>query len=104
MQVDADEDGLVVFDPSAIPSGSYEVPQAVLDWLLDREHEPASPAWVSVEERLPERGVWVLVVYRGHVQCMAYRWTGEVWESPNDDADPAEREDFTHWAPLPSPL
>lgn len=60
--------------------------------------------WISVEERLPESYVKVLVVLRGLVECRhltdpisGQQW----WVSPTTSA--SEIELATHWMPLPAP-
>ena len=59
--------------------------------------------WISVEERLPEKGVFV-VVYYGHFignLMDVYMWDGECWRSSTGYLEDAEN--ITHWMPLPKP-
>jgi Protein of unknown function (DUF551) len=66
------------------------------------------PGWISVKERLPELGEWVIVVIGGNVQrtmcrlqqCYPY---ASRWEWQDSDADVAPLEAVTHWQPLPTP-
>lgn len=63
----------------------------------------ALPRWISVEERLPEKGVFV-VVYYGHFignLMDVYMWDGECWRSSTGYLEDAEN--ITHWMPLPEP-
>lgn len=63
----------------------------------------ALPRWISVEERLPEKGVFV-VVYYGHFignLMDVYMWDGECWRSSSGYLEDAEN--ITHWMPLPEP-
>lgn len=64
--------------------------------------EEGKPKWISVKDRLPEKGTYVAVYYgkfTGNiVDVMA--WDGEAWYKT------ALREDaewITHWMPLPEP-
>jgi hypothetical protein len=60
--------------------------------------------WISVQDRLPEYGVPVLIVYHGVVQYIAYaRDIGE-WRSADTNESDAMPESFvTHWMSLPEP-
>lgn len=57
--------------------------------------------WIRVAERLPPLGKYVLTVHSGIVQSQTWAWDGEVWFCAEEDADPAELDEFTHWMPLP---
>jgi len=64
----------------------------------------AALQWTSVEERLPDYGVPVLIVYHGVVQNTLYvRDVGE-WRSASDDESDHMPESFaSHWMPKPAP-
>ena len=71
---------------------------ALVDDMVD-----AGPRWISVEERLPDKGVFV-VVYYGHFignLMDVYMWDGECWRSSTGYLEDAEN--ITHWMPLPEP-
>lgn len=59
----------------------------------------AQPKWISVEERLPEEGVSVLIYGFG---CMDIGWIIDTgWRSEYiSDYDKGE---ITHWMPMPEP-
>jgi Protein of unknown function (DUF551) len=76
-------------------------------WCQDRINDDdveyhRAPAWISVEDRLPELGESVLI-WDGQCRRVGfYLKTGEYyyyWES-TDDEYPL---DITHWMPLPEP-
>ena len=60
------------------------------------------PRWISVEERLPEKGVFVVVYYGNFIGNLmdVYMWDGECWRSSTGYLEDAEN--ITHWMPLPS--
>lgn len=62
----------------------------------------AMPRWISVEERLPEKGVFVVVYYGNFIGNLmdVYMWDGECWRSSTGYLEDAEN--ITHWMPLPS--
>ena len=61
------------------------------------------PRWISVEERLPEKGVFVVVYYGNFIGNLmdVYMWDGECWRSSTGYLEDAEN--ITHWMPLPEP-
>jgi hypothetical protein len=63
-------------------------------------------AWISVDERLPEKGQEVLA-YRGDfrgdmMNTYTYLGTGD-WEDDYGYRGSAKHEGITHWMPLPEP-
>lgn len=77
---------------------------------LERLQEPVS-VWVACADRMPSPEVRVLIVVNGAVRVGALFWEYPVhedthqaftyWDDPEDDGQPWEHEDVTHWAPLP---
>ena len=67
-----------------------------------RTVESQIPRWISVEERLPEKGVFVVVYYGNFIGNLmdVYMWDGECWRSSTGYLEDAEN--ITHWMPLPS--
>lgn len=60
------------------------------------------PRWIPVTERLPEVGVYVLIVRHAHyVECGVLTENGWGWSSGRLFDAVAER--MTHWQPLPGP-
>lgn len=69
--------------------------------------------WVKCSERMPEPETPVLILLNGEIRIGEIRWdmpTGEesyqpfkYWDDPNDDGQPWEVFDVTHWMPLPAP-
>ena len=56
--------------------------------------------WISVKDRLPEKGQGVLCFCAGNLANF-YMWTGEEWE---DSYGYYEYDDIiSHWMPLPEP-
>ena len=67
---------------------------------------PAGEQWISVEERMPEHDVDVLVSFLSTAQVVAYfdsqpEKEGFVWQTMDGPAYRAEA--VTHWMPLPTP-
>ncbi len=58
----------------------------------------ASPKWISVKDRLPEPGSYVLVFTDDHCDYTAH-YDGYWWLS----GKPALSYKVTHWMPLPEP-
>lgn len=60
--------------------------------------------WISVKEKMPKKGKWVLVYdqFGGFRQISTAQWDGEEWMdyllSKHDYSDA-----ITHWMPLPKP-
>ena len=55
----------------------------------------AMPKWVSVEERLPKNGQWVLTYCGGYANWFELnKWCGDSW---------LKIMPVTHWLPLPEP-
>lgn len=81
---------------------------AVLDLVPPANVRPV-PEWISVEERLPEDSVFVLVVnddgqmmiarYNHGVPRWEYKYTNYDWDVWDDDLQGP----ITHWMPLPEP-
>ena len=67
--------------------------------LEPEEIDPRVPRWISVEERLPEEGSRVLIVWFDHVFDVKYLWDGN-FETLDKQLLLAGR-DFTHWMPRP---
>jgi len=63
----------------------------------------AMPRWISVKERLPERGVFVAVYYGHFIGNLVdtFAWDGESWRNSNGFLE--DPENITHWMPLPEP-
>lgn len=69
--------------------------------------EPQSE-WVSVGDRLPDEGDYVIVVGNGvtqyqtyfHEECMVNGCS--MWFCYSDEVDPVPMSDVTHWQPLPT--
>ena len=69
--------------------------------------------WISVEDRLPEIGVPVLVIHDREVKVGVRVWEHPTfednfesfwfWDCAYDDGKGWENEDVTHWQPLPKP-
>ena len=59
----------------------------------------AAQRWVSVGERLPEVGQWVLV--RIDAETLVFEFMGRGWR--NEDEYIFAVSDVTHWMPLPPP-
>lgn len=89
----------------SIPLTPYAMP-TVLDKILT-----LLPQWISVEERLPDEELSVLIILNGEIRigCLiredpAYEETFKsftFWDDPNDDGQGWEWHDITHWQPLP---
>lgn len=60
----------------------------------------SAPKWISVKERLPEKGISVLCACRANILCVM-KWAGIDWfENPTH----VYMSGFvTHWMPLPEP-
>lgn len=57
--------------------------------------ESAQPKWISVEERLPKNGQWVLTYCGGYANWFELnKWCGDSW---------LKIMPVTHWLPLPEP-
>ena len=59
-----------------------------------------APEWISVEARLPEKGVWVLCKCRAGIYEVL-RWTGNSWH--HDHRHDYMKGFVTHWMPMPEP-
>lgn len=63
--------------------------------------------WISVEERLPEKGVAVLAysrLWQGYEIAAIKEATDGVWDVwETQDQDWFSIGDFSHWMPLPDP-
>lgn len=59
--------------------------------------------WISVKDRLPERGVFVAVYYGNFIGELVdtFMWDGECWRNANAFIE--DSENITHWMPLPEP-
>lgn len=60
--------------------------------------QAAAPQWISVKDRLPERGESYLVLKDDGTSPyqLAIVWFDRTWDFPNAD-------EVTHWMPLPEP-
>ena len=70
---------------------------------LIQRPEAAQPQWISVEDRLPERGFKVLTVNgHGYIRIFAlWKRTEREWCWINDAGHFNHCNDITHWMPLP---
>ena len=60
--------------------------------------------WISVEDRLPEEGLSVLVGWTGSTDCAIALQNRDKWTSHwNDTCFSGDEEPPTHWQPLPEP-
>lgn len=58
--------------------------------------------WISVKDRMPKDGEYVITLWSGIVQHHMYAVSdGEWW--PDCDGDPARLETFSHWMTKPEP-
>lgn len=86
------------------PHENVDPLEAVADYLLDNgvtfAKDTNVPSWISVTERLPERGVNVIALgSRGGVYTAQYK--GSIyWHKLNARNHMCEP---THWMPLPEP-
>jgi hypothetical protein len=77
--------------------------------------EKVEPQWISVKDRLPEEGVWVLGYYLiyenniydvGVVKRFVHTWAeANIWltNHKNGPLTYEEVDSITHWQPLPAP-
>ncbi len=56
--------------------------------------------WISVDERLPEIGMYLIATGRYLEEVPVGWYDGSCWSWGFDDA---EIDDVTHWMPLPEP-
>ena len=80
----------------------------VCDWEKDSflaGYQVAAPQWISVKERLPEIGEWVLINGSEVCQRVAPPSSSWDWEFAwaTDRHSFYEPTDITHWMPLPKP-
>ena len=65
------------------------------------------PRWISVEERLPEHGKYVLCWYSdidgGEWHTVGKLLTNGIWALDIYETDEPEYYTVTHWMPLPEP-
>ncbi|WP_261118954.1 DUF551 domain-containing protein [Serratia ficaria] len=69
--------------------------------------------WIKCSERMPEPETPVLIMNNGVIRIGEVRWDSpsheesyqafKYWDDPNDDGQPWEVFDITHWMPLPKP-
>lgn len=59
--------------------------------------------WISVKDRLPEEGQWVLVYYGNFYGCImnVFEYTDGIWRDAYRNSE--EPGFITHWMPLPEP-
>lgn len=70
---------------------------------LAKQVESAQPKWISVEEKLPEESVEVLMLFKHNMAAGWYGGEGD-WYSNTDDGFYASCDgEPTHWMPLPEP-
>lgn len=62
--------------------------------------------WIKCSERMPDKHRPV-IVFGAHpcdvVQNNIYYWDGSVWSDCRDDYEAVNRNNITHWMPLPEP-
>ena len=92
--------------------GSYR--QGLFEGFL-AGYQAAKPQWISVKDRLPEEGVWVLGYYLiyenniydvGVVKRFVHTWAeANIWltNHKNGPLTYEEVDSITHWQPLPAP-
>ena len=87
-----------LWDDSKTNKENWDINKAKALFLIERSNAKSS-RWISVEERLPERGVEVLGTNGKAVEMCTY-WPGQPtpWESWT-----AFHFKPTHWMPLPKP-
>lgn len=79
------------------------------DWLLSTPAAPQADEWVKCADRLPEKGVVVLVFvdYAYHAikpSTLTAHWTGSTFKiGPNSVNFNCDAPVVTHWMPLPQP-
>jgi hypothetical protein len=61
----------------------------------------AQAGWIVCSERMPNKGDWCWVVWEGSVQHEAWQFLGDHWATWDESADPAKRDEFSHWLLLP---
>lgn len=86
-----------------------EVPYEVAQILFVQGYQAAQPQWISVNDRLPEEGLEVLVFGKvlndiSKILGVRARYKGDqewkyTWES--EDTNSFDQDDVTHWMPLP---
>jgi len=68
-------------------------------------YKAAAPQWISVKDRLPEIGEWVLI--DGPEVCRRIEPPSAFWKAEyawnTDHESFYHPEDITHWMPLPEP-
>ena len=68
-------------------------------------YQAAAPQWISVKDRLPEIGEWVLI--NGPEVCQRIEPPSASWKAEyawnTDHESFYYPEDITHWMPLPAP-
>lgn len=79
--------------------------------VCDTTPEPEAP-WVACADRMPAPEEKVLIVVNGALRMGALFWeypghedtykAFTYWDDPEDDGQPWEHIDVTHWVPLPT--
>ena len=74
---------------------------------------PIPEGWISVEDRLPDEEIPVLIIFNGEIVIGERRWDNPgfedtykafwYWDDPTDDGQDWGRDEVTHWMPLPKP-
>jgi len=105
----AEEYGASPYEKDAYLAGY----QAAKDQVADASK--VMPQWISVKDRLPEEGVWVLGYYSiyendiydvGVVKRFVHTWAeANIWLTNHKDGPLTyeEVDSITHWMPLPAP-
>jgi len=78
-----------------------------LDWITSNDLHQAFKAgvefaqkWYSVEEELPEKGIWVFVSACNHGFIGVAMWTGVQWFGNEDVKDCSKNSQIEKWRPI----
>ena len=79
--------------------------ESILEWAQTLPTLTPENEWVSVEDRLPEKGQTVLFHQKDGFICCAEYFAGNALMSPGwfIDNDSWDAKEVTHWMPLPAP-
>lgn len=74
------------------------------DHIAQQQADKMAVEWISVKDRLPDNGQWVLVINEKNRYDLA-NYYDNTWSSSNDNAEDNvyALNDFTHWMLLPEP-
>ena len=73
-------------------------PDDAFAFKMGAEWADSHPHWISVEEKLPNDGVWAITINKVNYFGVCYRNYGK-WFSKFGN----EHADITYWIPLPQP-